>query len=186
MCVGNATQNEQTTGERDGALSVYVSPKVVPKSHLLGSASGAGNAIAVESANLGVSSYTGPGAGRYPTASSVTSDVLRIVKGLCPPDPFPLTSYIDIDHDYSSAFYVRVSFSDGLGIIARVGSIAERHGVSVNSVLQNPIRDRHAAEFVVTTEECRLSQVSAMCEEIAKEDFSRGPPLCMPMLIDRG
>ena len=50
---------------------MYVSPKLIPNGHLLASASGAGNAVIVDSANMGTAAYTGPGAGRYATANSV-------------------------------------------------------------------------------------------------------------------
>ena len=181
--VGTAVRQSQF-GEHDGALSVYVAPKVVPKSHLLASARGCGNAVVVDSANLGIASYAGPGAGRYPTAHSVVADICRIASGATSADPFPLRSSasMEIDHDFSSPFYVRISFQDGLGIIRRVGELAERYGISIHSVLQNPISDRMMADFVVTTEMCRLSQVEAMCQDIEKEDFVHASPLYMPLL----
>jgi len=170
-------------GEHDGALSVYVSPKLVPKSHLLASIPGCGNAVAIDSANLGTTTYTGPGAGRFPTANSVVADVCRVANGTVGCDPFPLESAsIVLDHDYSSCFYVRVSFQDELGIIRRIGELAEGCGVSINSVLQNPMKDRMFADCVVTTEECKLSQVTALCKEIGQEGFSRCDPLFMPLL----
>jgi len=181
--VGTATRLSKYS-EHDGALSVFVSPKVVSNSHLLASARGAGNAVAVRSANMGIASYTGPGAGRYPTANSIVSDICRITSGTSPIDPFPLQSSIDLDHDFTSPFYIRISFCDGLGIIRRVGDAAERHGVSINSVLQDPIKDRAFANFVVTTEECRLSQVVGMCRDLGNEDFAHDEPVCMPLLLE--
>lgn len=171
-------------GEHDGDLSVYVSPKLVPMSHLLSTARGFGNAVAIKSANLGMTSYTGPGAGRFPTANSVVSDIIRVASGSACHDPFPLTSNIELDFDYASAFYIRITFQDELGIIRRVGELAEINGVSICSVLQNPIKDRMSADFVVTTEECKFSQVQQMCEDIGEEDFAHNVPLFMPMLSE--
>jgi len=157
---------------------------VVPRSHLLSSASGSGNAVAVTSSNLGNASFTGPGAGRFPTASSVVADIYRIANGNSPPCPFPVQSDIEIDNDYWSEFYVRISFQDSLGIIRCAGELAEQHGISINSVLQNPIVDRSNADFVITTEICRYTQVLAFCDDIAKEDFARSKPLCMPLIVE--
>jgi homoserine dehydrogenase len=171
-------------GEHDGALSVYVAPKLVPLTHLLATARGAGNAVSVKSANLGVTAYTGPGAGRFPTANSVVADICRVASGNACSDPFPLTSSIEIDGDYTSAFYIRITFQDELGIIRIVGELAERSGVSISSVLQNPIKDRMLADFVVTTEECKVSQVMAMCAAIGKEEFAHCVPIYMPMLSE--
>jgi homoserine dehydrogenase len=171
-------------GEHDGAVSVYVTPKIVPLSHLLASARGSGNAVAVSSANMGCTSYTGPGAGRFPTANSVVSDICRVATKSVIGDPFPLQSNIPLDNNYTAAFYIRVSFQDELGIIRRVGELAELHGVSINSVLQNPIKDRLMADFVITTEECKVLQVAALCADIAKQDFAHSEPLYMPLLIE--
>lgn len=169
-------------GEHDGALSVYVAPKVVPRSHLLASSHGSGNTVAIKSANLGITSYTGPGAGRFPTANSVVADICRVASGNAFSHAFPLSSEIEIDSDYSAPFYIRVSFQDELGIIRRVGEIAEKHGVSISSVLQNPIKDRMMADFVITTEGCKESQVRNMCADIGYEDFAHCTPIYMPML----
>jgi homoserine dehydrogenase len=172
--VGTAVRQSEF-GEHDGALSVYV----------LASATGCGNAVAVDSANLGTASFTGPGAGRYATANSVVADVMRVVNGTCPSSPFPIVSNsIDIDNDFESAFYIRISFQDGLGIIRSVGELAESQGVSIHSILQQPITDRMAADTVVTTEACKYSQVKALCELIEKEDFALSAPIFFPMISD--
>ena len=67
---------------------------------------------------MGVSTLSGPGAGRYPTANSVLNDLIRISLGRSLP-PFPLNSgdALAIDSNYQSKFYVRIKCTDGLGII---------------------------------------------------------------------
>lgn len=180
--VGTAGRLSQY-GEYDGPLAVYVAPKVVPMTHLLASARGSGNAVAISSANVGTASYTGPGAGRFPTANSVVSDILRIASNLSVVDPFPLSTNLELDHDYSSPFYIRIPFQDGLGIIRKIGELSEKNGVSIHSILQNPIVDRMSADFVITTEECKVSQVVDLCDDIDKEDFVRSYPLYMPLLM---
>ena len=170
--------------EHDGAISVSVAPKVVPLSHCLASARGAGNAVMIKSANLGITSYMGPGAGRFPTANSVVADICRVASGLSTIHPFPLQSNIEVETEYTSAFYIRVSFQDELGIIRRIGELAEECGVSICSVLQNPITDRMMADFVITTEECKVSQVESLCQQIGKEAFAHRQPIFMPMLSE--
>jgi homoserine dehydrogenase len=184
--VGTAVRKSRY-GEHDGALSVYVSPKLVPNGHLLASATGCGNAVAIDSANLGLASFGGPGAGRYPTANSIVADIMRVANGTCPTVPFPpvasSSSFADdIDKDYESAFYIRISFQDGLGIVRIIGELAESQGVSIHSILQRPITDRMAADTVVTTESCKLSQVVALCDLIGREEFALSTPVYMPMI----
>lgn len=100
----------------DNSLAVYVSPVMVPLSSPLASAKGPGNMVLVTSANMGNSTFAGPGAGRFPTANSVLSDVLRISLGTTV-EPFPLSSDVTLDNDYMATFYVRIKVTDGLGIV---------------------------------------------------------------------
>lgn len=176
--------------EWDGPLCVFVSPVMIPKSHTLANVSSNGNAVAINSANMGTCTYMGPGAGRFPTANSVVADIVRLANVTAPSSPAPAafpkasTDVLPLDHDYTAVFYIRIPYQDGLGIIKRVGELAEQAGVSIHSILQNPIRDRMSADFVVTTEESKLSQVTELCETINRqEDFCRSPCLFMPMLI---
>ncbi|CAN0450312.1 unnamed protein product, partial [Discosporangium mesarthrocarpum] len=69
-------------------LSVFVSPVLVPLKHCIASARGPGNIVAIDSKNMGTSSYAGPGAGRYPTANSVVNDLVRLGVGKAG-RPFP-------------------------------------------------------------------------------------------------
>jgi homoserine dehydrogenase len=182
--VGTATVNNDTN-----ALSVYVSPVMVAQTHLLASARGSGNAVAVTSDNMGTCAYTGPGAGRFPTANSVVADIYRIAAGQNPAPRNTGTSTATtkraVDLDYSAKFYIRIPYADSLGIIRSVGALAEKHGVSIHSILQNPMEDPAKADFCLTTDQCRHSAVTALCAEIAKQDYARGAPLAMPLMLER-
>ncbi len=85
---------------------MYVSPVLVPLSHPLASTRGSANMVAVMSKNMGLSSYAGPGAGRYPTANSVVNDVVRAARNECG-QPFPLEASLEVECDYVAKFYVR-------------------------------------------------------------------------------
>ncbi len=169
------------------SLSVYVAPKIVSKSDPLASARGSGNIVAIESVNLGTTSYSGPGAGRYPTANSVVADIDRVASGNAYKSPFPLVSEIRINSDYSAPFYIRVFLRSTLSLKAvqkRVEEIAESNGLKINAMLKrNDIKNKkEITDFVVTTVECKESQVMGMCEDIRKEDFVQSTPFYMPLL----
>jgi homoserine dehydrogenase len=58
--------------------------------------------------------FAGPGAGRYPTANSVVSDLIRVSLNKVAA-PFPLTAAPDsitLDSTYVSRFYFRVTTTD--------------------------------------------------------------------------
>eukprot|EP00612_Vaucheria_litorea_P006515 CAMPEP_0171474450 /NCGR_PEP_ID=MMETSP0946-20130122/2433_1 /TAXON_ID=109269 /ORGANISM="Vaucheria litorea, Strain CCMP2940" /LENGTH=439 /DNA_ID=CAMNT_0012004385 /DNA_START=81 /DNA_END=1400 /DNA_ORIENTATION=+ len=162
-------------------LSVFVSPVIVPLSSLIAGTRGASNIILINSKNLDTSSYSGPGAGRFPTANSVVSDVVRLSKGYSTP-PFPFDRDWELEKDFTGSFYLRITCRDELGIIKRVGGLAEENGVSIHAIHQNPIEDFENVDFVVTTEECHLSQVDKLCDSISKETWSKNRPLCLSLL----
>jgi len=64
-----------------------------------------------------------------------------------------------------------------------VGEIAERHGVSIYAILQNPITDPTNIDFVVTTEPAKHSQIQAFADEISTQSFTKGPPVFFAFLL---
>ena len=144
----------------NGSLAVYVSPTIIPHSSPFSGAKGPGNMCVVKSENMNMTTFAGPGAGRFPTANSVVNDLLRLAKGISKScsqvviicryiilhiyvrigetcSPFPLDAEsIAINNDYEGRFYVRINCSDGLGIVRSVGEAAELSAVSINSILQ--------------------------------------------------
>lgn len=173
--LGTATINA------DGSLAVFVSPTIVPLNNPLAAAKGPGNMVLLNSENMISSSFAGPGAGRFPTANSVINDLVRLSQGRCGP-PFPLSSDIPLNNDYSARFYIRLSCSDGLGIIRMVGEAAELNGVSINAILQNTIESHQNIDFVVITEEVLLSKVQGFARAVTKMPFAKNEPLFMPIL----
>jgi hypothetical protein len=97
--------------------------------------------------------------------------------------PFPLDMpNIQLNNDYTASFYVRIKCEDSLGIIGSVGKAAEAAGVSIHAILQLPIHSHSDVDFVVTTEEVKLSQVKDFASQISKMPFSLSMPLFMPLL----
>jgi len=167
----------------DAPLSVFVSPVMLSTQHVLASARGSGNAVAVTSQNMGTCLYTGPGAGRFPTANSVVADIVRVAQDRSALDPFPLQATISTDHDFTAKFYIRIPFCDGLGIIRKTGDLAEKYKISIHSILQNPIDNPEKADFCLTTDSCQQSQVKALCAELETQPFVRAAPLHMPLTL---
>ena len=122
------------------------------------------------------------GAGRFPTANSVLNDLIRI--SLCKSVvPFPLDdTSLELDNDYIASFYVRIKCEDSLGIIGAVGQAAQDAGVSIHSILQNPILNPKDVDFVVTTDEVKVSKVKDFASRISKMPFAKSLPLFMPIL----
>jgi homoserine dehydrogenase len=167
----------------EGKVAGFVSPCYVTGSDSLASVNGATNAIEVLSDNCQATTYIGQGAGRYPTANSCVNDIIALAKGDETPAPFnPSASKTIFVNNYDSVFYIRLRYRDGLGITRNVGEVCEKHGVSIHSILQNPITRRDDAAFVLITEKVPLHNVKSVCNDFEELDWCRGPPFFMPVL----
>lgn len=167
----------------DGRLSAFVSPVMVPESNLLHGINGATNAVQLISAYSKETVLVGQGAGRFPTANSCVSDLLAIAQGTCPA-PFPKQppAGLGFKNDYTAAFYIRVRYRDQVGITRDVGAVCEENGISIHSMLQNPVKNRNDAMFVIITEPCNLSQVKLATAQLERLDWCKGNSFYMPSL----
>ena len=119
----------------------FLTPVCINKQ--LASVNGATNAVEVISSNLVSSTYIGQGAGRYPTANSCVNDIVALAKGDMTPLPFnPQAKDTLFVNNYDSVFYIRMRYRDQVGITRQCGEICEKHGVSIHSILQNPVTKR--------------------------------------------
>lgn len=164
----------------DGSVSAYVSMCIVPFGNQLSRVTGALNSVAVTSKNLSTCNYSGPGAGRFPTANSAVNDMVMIAKGVCG-SPFPLDAEAPVKSEITGSFYVRFIICDGLGIVRTLGELAEKNEISIYSMLQTPIKDYKRLPFLMTTEVATLSQVRSMCAEVKKMKWNLEEPLIMPI-----
>ena len=159
----------------DGKLSVSVTPMVVPKTHMLATIGGAGNAVAVNSENMGLTSYAGPGAGRFPTANSVVADILRVAAGrahpLCPKQ----TDSLVLDNDYLASFYIRIPTATN--IVRQVAELADANGVAIESL------SLAGSSVVITSAACQLSKVEALCQGLVQAKTCEADPVFMPVMV---
>lgn len=137
----------------------------------------------ITSTSLQASTFVGQGAGRFPTANSCVSDILSICQGVTSV-PFPkyAPESLSFVNSFNSAFYVRIRFRDSTGIIQSVGEIMSKNGVSIDSVLQTPIKDRKDAMFVVMTDPVDVSKIKAACVQLEAMDWCLGDTFYMPVL----
>jgi homoserine dehydrogenase len=166
-----------------GKVAAFVSPAYVTSEDSLYAVNGATNAVEVISKNLQATTLIGQGAGRYPTANSCINDILALAKGDKTPLPFnPPATGVQFVNNYESNFYIRLKYRDALGITRQCGEVCEKYGVSIHSILQNPITKRDDAAFVLITDKVPLSSVKKFCAQIEDFDWCRGPTFFMPVL----
>ncbi|GMH93260.1 hypothetical protein TrST_g6663 [Triparma strigata] len=170
----------------DSDVAAFVSPTYLDNSDTLASISGATNAVEIQSKNLVRSTYTGQGAGRYPTANSCINDIIKVARGDINPLPFnskgPGT--LKFVNDFKSKFYIRMRYRDQNGITKDCGNLCEENNIGIYSILQNPIKNRNDACFVVMTDSVKLSQVKKFVAQIEGLDWCKGEVFFMPVLRD--
>jgi homoserine dehydrogenase len=169
--------------ESKNKVAAFVSPCYVSSNESLASVNGATNAIEIISKNLQSTTFIGQGAGRYPTANSCINDIVALAKGDTTPLPFnPKNPNAEFVNDYQSVFYIRLKYKDGLGITRQCGEVCEKHGVSIHSILQNPVTSRADAAFVLITEKVPLASVKKVALELEGLKWCNGPAFYIPVL----
>lgn len=146
----------------EGNADVRVHPMLVKKSSSLAHINYVTNAIMIEGHPVGEIMFSGPGAGEFPTASSVVGDVLAIATELKTTDyPLPMmrcrhgesAKMIDILQT-SNKYYLSINTKNNVGVIASLGKIFAENNISVLSILQKGLRADKTANIVVITELC--------------------------------
>jgi homoserine dehydrogenase len=165
-----------------GGLSVSVSPVLVPLSHTFASAQGAGNIVVVTSKNMGDSSFSGPGAGRFPTANSVMNDLVRLSLGTGG-EPFPRKGQYAIEQIFSARFYVRIDLSLEVDYKDEIAKAAKDVGIGPITIMSAKSDIGAGTEVVLTTDEsCSNTAISAFCDSIVSACKSKQKPACIKML----
>ncbi len=173
---------------RDGRVEAFVRPMMVPADAPLAAVRGAANGVLLVGSKGGNTLITGRGAGGGPTGVAVLSDVVEIARALAagggsttplgytrwrparpaPPDNQPVRAYL------------RMVVRDRPGIIARVGAILARHGINIDSVLQEPGQPKERRPFVMTLEPARGDPLRRALRDMARLSFLVEPPFLVP------
>ena len=169
---------------QSGRVLASVQPTLVPRSSALARVEGSRNVVVVEGAFGGETVFSGFGAGGDPTGVAVVSDIESIARRGCggsQDDGGAVRSAVV--QDFVAPHYLRFVVSDRPGIIAALADVFSRHGVNIDSVLQEPGCSKAELPFVVTLEACQSSGVERTLRESAAFDFNVRPPLWMPVLV---
>lgn len=145
-----------------GEADVRVHPMLIKKSRSLAHIDYVTNAIMLEGHPVGEIMFSGPGAGAFPTASSVVGDILAITNELATTDyPLPMmrcrhgetAKMLDISQT-ANKYYLCINTKNNVGVIASLGNIFAQNKISVSSILQKGLSDDNTATIIVITETC--------------------------------
>lgn len=143
----------------NGEVEVRVNPTLIPARHILAKVDGVFNAVFVHGDIVGDTLYYGQGAGRYPTASAVVSDLGDVARSLILEHPCPMR--VDPDKEgrvrrmdkIESRCYLRLMLLDRPGMLARVAQILGENQISIASVMQPEARKGEYVPVMIVTHE---------------------------------
>lgn len=164
----------------DGRADVRVHPMLVPKSKTLAHIDYVTNAVSLSGHPVGDVTLSGPGAGEFPTASSVVGDILAISSELGRTDyllPMMRCHHCEnaVMMDVSETenkYYISITAQNSKGVIGRIGKACEDNNISLASIVQKEVAGDNAAKITVITE---LSKEKDMQKVI--EIFNNDPAI---------
>ncbi len=173
--------------ERPEGIEIGVEPTLIPAGHLLAQVDGVFNAILVSGDIVGDTLYYGRGAGRYPTASAVVSDLAEVARRLDSGESWGHASFQERTdapplcprEAISARHYLRLGLRDQPDVLARVAHVLGRHGISIASVVQKERCDGAFVPCVILTHRAGVLPVEAAGEEISGMDCVEGPPVSL-------
>jgi homoserine dehydrogenase len=165
----------------DGAVSASVGPMLVPKTSPIAWSHGTQNMVVTTGRFGGDVVFSGHGAGGYPTAVAVMSDVRAIAEGSVQVR-LPAKK-MAVNADVVAPHYLRFVVDDRPGIVAAIAGALAGHGINIDSLLQHRGHPDERLPFVVTTEPCSSGMLAGAMAEMTAMAFMVEAPLCLEILV---
>ncbi|KIQ95034.1 Homoserine dehydrogenase [Anoxybacillus thermarum] len=158
---------------RDGEkVEVSVQPTLLPETHPLASVNDEYNAVYVYGEAVGETMFYGPGAGSLPTATSVVSDLVAVMKnmrlgvnGRSAVTP-QYDKQLKDDSEIYSKYFLRIHVKDQVGAFAKITSLFSERGVSFEKILQLPLKQKDLAEIVLVTHQASLKDYRDVLQQL--------------------
>ncbi len=144
--------------DEKGTADVRVHPMLVPQDHVLAKINNVTNAVMLSGTPVGEIMFTGPGAGEFPTASSVVGDILALcaeVKRTAYPLPMMRCNHKETAKtleikDTVNRYYIMLNTIDTPGAIGIIGTICGKHNINLSDILQKGSQDGKAEVVIIT------------------------------------
>ena len=134
------------------------------------------NVIEVNSKNTYSTAFQGPGAGGYPTSSSVMNDILDIANGKVF-DYTNLMRNVEVNSfdEFITKRYLRLMVKDEPGVVAEISKLIAEKDLSIDNLIQ---KEKNKTEdiipIVIMLGECKESLVSSLINELENLNQVKG------------
>ena len=129
--------------------------------------------IEINSENLNSTAYQGPGAGGYPTSTSVMNDLIDIAKGKVF-DYSNLLNSIEIDNfdDFKATRYLRLMVLDQPGVVAEISKLIAEKNLSIDNLIQKEKqKSDEIIPIVIVLGECSEKVANSLINDL--EELSK-------------
>ena len=157
----------------ENGIEQHVYPCLVPQEHPLAKVDGVNNAVFIEGDRVGKLLLQGPGAGEMATASAVVADIVDIASSRFSfPFGVPVKLLEKLDNidfnNHEGEYYLRIIVRDEPGVLAGISDILRNAQISVESIVQKPVKKGDDVNIVVITHVCGERAVKGAIEKIEK------------------
>lgn len=165
--------------DENNKADVRVHPMLVSNDSTLSHINYVKNAVSLKGHPVGHITLSGPGAGEFPTASSVVGDILAIAAELGKTDyllPMMRCNHhktaemIDIS-ETENKYYLSLNAKNKLGVIGNIGKICEGNGISLASIMQHGVRENNTADIIVITELCKEKDMQKAISQFNDSEY---------------
>lgn len=159
---------------KHGEVDISVQPTLVPNHHPLATVENEYNAVYVYGKAVGETMFYGPGAGGLPTATSIVSDVVTVIKNMrLGVNGQSLAHQHNIKMIKSkekilSKYFMRIRVKDQVGVFSKIANIFLENNLSFESILQKPCLDCTDAEIIIITHIVSLQDFTNSLKAIEK------------------
>ncbi len=165
--------------DEQGRADVRVHPMLVSKKSTLAHIDYVTNAVSLEGHPVGSVTLSGPGAGEFPTASSVVGDILAIANEIGTSDyilpmmrcqhnseaiPVPISETVN-------KYYISINAKNNKGVIGKIGTICANNGISLASIVQRGVSADNTADITVITEHVLEKDMQKAIAEIEQDEY---------------
>ncbi len=176
LAIGKKSEN--------GEVEVRVHPTMIPKDHPLANIKGSFNAIFINGSAVGEMMWYGKGAGDFPTASALVSDMLYAVEQCEHKYATFHNSYdaneMRFNDNWITEYFVRTMVQDKPGVLAKIAGILGTHDVSIESVIQKSAAPGEAvAPLILVTHKAHEKDLQKAIEEIKQLPAVIDVPSCI-------
>jgi homoserine dehydrogenase len=167
-------------------IEQLVHPAMVPARTPLADVESSFNAVAADAGEAGPFFFQGRGAGRGPTASAVTADLVDVARGAFGPAfGRPASELIPARREPAearmSAYYLRFQVLDVPGVMAEISRHLANEMVSIESMIQRGRSPGEPVAIVMITHEAQHVAVVRALKAIAASDKIFETPCMIPM-----